>query len=59
VSCESRAGCCCGWNSASKFQKLQVEMGMHWNVKNNITIIIITVLHERKIQEKIQEIIFF
>lgn len=25
VSCESRAGCCCGWNNASKFQKLQVE----------------------------------
>lgn len=23
VSCASRAGCCCGWNSASKFQKLQ------------------------------------
>jgi len=22
VSCASRAGCCCGWNSASKFQKL-------------------------------------
>jgi predicted small metal-binding protein len=20
VSCASRAGCCCGWNSASKFQ---------------------------------------
>jgi hypothetical protein len=23
VSCESRAGCCCGWNNASKFQKLE------------------------------------
>ena len=21
VSCASRAGCCCGWNNASKFQK--------------------------------------
>jgi hypothetical protein len=21
VSCASRAGCCCGWKSASKFQK--------------------------------------
>jgi hypothetical protein len=22
VSCASRAGCCCGWKSESKFQKL-------------------------------------